>query len=668
MKIFTRFLVVALSMVSADAMSAPLSGTSGNRLTSFNGSLGSANNNAWASSMNNRGSNSVGTVTAVADFGNCNSVIMRCASPRCSNGGCLSIDVARPIVAGCVAANDVCSKHGDELIDAIAAQLVASSTATAAAAENAAKADAAAAAANSANSAMAQQMGVLQEQMMAIATQNQELSNKLESVANAKQASASSGDVVSGGDGGGEEKPSDKNFELSSAEKEAAERKVSDDVLLRNQISGEILSKIQNTKQKLKTLKVAMEEAFDYAECDKNGNNCQEPKRVKAFKDKARKFFDPYNDVLGELYDALIMSQSVGIDISSIYMMLDGSCETWGVYLCSGGSKYSIRAYDINGTLYYKDANSSLTTNQGSAQIGKETIIHSFATYDSNTVCNANKGNCNCPTNGGLSVRSGTTKGGIECYQGGVIPPEDSPYCTLLRQIKTTAEASEAFLYSEVGDSGEIQRLGCASASLQASKLFRGMKRQAQIDIDILERILDQDAPETYGRSAYGSSKTSPNPDGIKYCSVSERAYQDLRRAANTKTLPERVCVADNVLARRLADEGTLAYSFYDNYNFNSGSGGSGHICTGLTDCNSTEWIGGRCKTDSNGRHYYECENATDYCDRSIKRCHSQVANQRNVCSNVDGKICRDSIMLANGITGFPVYDARTKTFTCAPG
>ena len=113
MKSFTHVLVAALIMAPcAGTAAAPLSGTVGSNLTAYNPNGGAINNNEWNSMMNSRS----GTGTAAtADFGNCNSVILRCASPKCANGGCTSIDVATPIVAGCVASNAACKQYGDDL-------------------------------------------------------------------------------------------------------------------------------------------------------------------------------------------------------------------------------------------------------------------------------------------------------------------------------------------------------------------------------------------------------------------------------------------------------------------------------------------------------------------------------------------------------------------------
>ena len=135
------------------------------------------------------------------------------------------------------------------------------------------------------------------------------------------------------------------NMGLSRAQIEAAEKGIDPDVLVRQQITGQIKSKIENAEVALKTLRDTMQDTFTYAGCDTRGNNCVGPKRVKTFRQKAMGFFQPYNDVLDELYDALIVAQSVGVDITDIYMMLSGACNVWGEYLCSDTTR---EVYDEN--------------------------------------------------------------------------------------------------------------------------------------------------------------------------------------------------------------------------------------------------------------------------------------------------------------------------------
>ena len=136
--------------------------TAGSNLTAYNGT-GATNNNKWNSMMNARGGMTANV--AEANFGNCEAVILRCATPKCSSG-CNDASVARPIVAGCVNSNATCKKHGDALIDSLTGQLVAKSNAKVQEQQNAvAIAQAQAQAQAAAASAAAEQSNAQMQQM-----------------------------------------------------------------------------------------------------------------------------------------------------------------------------------------------------------------------------------------------------------------------------------------------------------------------------------------------------------------------------------------------------------------------------------------------------------------------------------------------------------------------
>ena len=127
MKLFRRFLLMALCAIPCVA-GANVATTAGSNLTAWNGNSGATNNNNWNQMMNSR-SLATGPVgeKPKADFGNCNSLILRCAQPKCA--GCTTMELARTIVAGCVNSNATCKKHGEDLIDFISAQIVADANA-----------------------------------------------------------------------------------------------------------------------------------------------------------------------------------------------------------------------------------------------------------------------------------------------------------------------------------------------------------------------------------------------------------------------------------------------------------------------------------------------------------------------------------------------------------
>ena len=469
--------------------------------------------------------------SATADFGNCNAVIMRCAQPKCGNGGCTDMSVTAAIVSGCVQSNAACKQYGDDLVEYISAQLVASSTAKANAAANAANT----AAANAAAQQNAQQMAAMQQQMqqmqMEMAQQNAQTVAQLQNALNEqKQLTA---DAIASVNAARENTPvvqpvttMDTSRDLTDSQIIAAQNGVSADVLAREQISGQILSSIENAETQLKALKATMTDVFDYAGCDSRGNNCRGPKRVKMFKQKAEQFFDPYENVLDEMYDALVLAQSVGVDITDIYMMLNGSCNVWGQYLCSMGADSKQQQVCENVTKV-TDKDGTITTQQ--CHYVTTTKLPTYEYY-------------NCPN--GMSVSGGNARGGHECVIGQIIPPEDDISCTLQKTIVDNKDdpVQRDWLWAESSDSGANIRVGCASSALETSKLFRGRKKQASIDIETLQRIIAQDAPQVIG-GAFGNKSSSP-ADGAKYCAiVSDTEYTELQKAAETKTLPKKVCV-----------------------------------------------------------------------------------------------------------------------------
>ncbi|MBQ4070274.1 MAG: hypothetical protein IJD52_02775 [Alphaproteobacteria bacterium] len=531
MKLFKRFLLLVLCAIPSVA-GAQIATTAGSNLTAWNGTTGATNNNNWNQMMNSRGATGS---NAKADFGNCNSLILRCAQPKCS--GCTSMELARPIVSGCVTSNDTCKKHGDDLVEFISAQIVAEMNNKMQQQQLAAQQAAAAQAAAQNNAQLQQMQAQMQQMQMEMQQQNAQQMQQMQAAleeqkaltaqamadaAASQQAQASSASATSVAAGNGN---------LSDAQVAAANAGVSAEILAREQIAGEIMSKLEGAEVALKSLRTTMQDAFKYANCDEaTGENCVGPKRVSVYKNKARKFFDPYNDVLDELYDALIQAQAVGVDITDIYMMLNGACNVWGEYLCSDTTRYTYTAND--GYVAGQDAAGNITTMQVTA---------------------------NCKD--GRSVASATTRGGVPCTIGQVIPAEDSPACTLQKTLSDQAEVRRNWLYAETGDQDDMIRVGCASSALESSMLFRNRKKQASIDIEVLERILAQDAPATYSgawASRGGSAKKTPKPDGVKYCAIGPNGYAELERLVSLNRLPEKVCVKDSSLQTFYEEDGVL--------------------------------------------------------------------------------------------------------------
>lgn len=529
MKRISGFLLVALALCSAGARAAsPVATTVGSNLTAYNNNTGAINNAMWNSYVNPR-ANSAATAPT-ADFGNCNAIILRCAQPKCTNGGCSTMEIARPIVSGCVQSNPSCEQYGTDLIEYISAQLVASSTASA----NQAAADAQVAAAQAAAQQSAQQMAAMQQQMSQMQQQMQQQSADTAAQIQAALAQQQAATTQAIADAASANQAAISNVagqmqatntasaaatttntanlsagavDLSAAQQVAAASGISADLLAREQIAGQILTKIENAEVALKSAQAAMRTAFDYAGCDSTGSNCTGPKRVKTFKTKAMEFFDPYNDVLDEVYDALILAQSVGVDITDIYMMLNGTCNAWGQYLCGPGQ-----------------------------------VMH------------YNKTNCPDGKSVAVETNGGTVFGGADCKIGQVVPMSDGG-CQLIQVLQDDADVQRNWLYPETGDGGVQVRVGCASEILDNSALFRNRRSQASIDIETLQRIIEQDAPSAYGRNGVFGGTTTPEKDGLPYCKLTDSTYRDLQKIASLKDLPDKVCVTETEM-KRIADNG----------------------------------------------------------------------------------------------------------------
>lgn len=565
MKSISKFLVVALTLVSVTPATAAVATTAGSNLTAFNGASGAMNNNTWNTMMNTRGQ--ANTSAPRADFGNCNALILRCAQPKCASGGCTTMEIANPIVSGCVQSNATCKQYGDELVEYISAQLVASSTARANAQAAAAQTAAAQAAAQQTNEQLEQMQAQMQEMQASMERQNAETANTLRDALAKQQEMAvpkaatttATPDPVTTNDTPtltptADDDATDTDSQtitdgLTTAQKIAAKSGLSADLLAREQITGQIMSKIENAQTQLKALKAAMNDTFEYAGCDTSGNNCAGPKRVKTFKQRAMNFFEPYNAVLDELYDALIMAQSVGVDITDIYMMLNGTCNAWAKYLCTQDQ-----------VMHYTNKN----------------CINGISTPESEA--------------------KATVRGGAKCAIGQVVPMSDGG-CQLIQMLTSNDEVQYNWLYPDEGFENAQVRIGCASEALDTSALFRNRKKQASIDIETLQRIIEQDAPSVYGSSRLRSN-TKPDPDGVKYCAVNADTLVDLQKSANLKKLPSKICTTDADLLTKWNEKPGVtsgATTEIDNRIKTLGLGDSSLVfnCNGVKKCELCQTTGG---------------------------------------------------------------------------
>lgn len=543
-----RFIHVFLLMFCAmpGMALAQVATTAGNNLTAFNSNIGATNNNEWNQMMNPRAGAGGGAGAPVADFDNCNSLILRCAQPKCA-GGCTTMDVARPIVAGCVNSNATCKKHGDALINSIAAQMVSNAEVKAQQAQMQAQAAAAQAQAAESNAQMQQMQAQMQQMQEQMAQQNQQQMEQMQAALEEQKAmtesalaeAAAAREQQAAPAAPADEGNTSANSGLTAAQQKAAEAGVDADILVREQISGQILTKIENAEIALKKLNAQMQDTFKYAGCDVFGNNCAGPKRVKKFKEMAQEYFRPYDEVVDNAYEGLEMALAVGVDVSDVIMMLSGACNRWGKFLC----------------------NMPQTKNKENAP---------YPRYDS-TNCRGEKsvkGALARVSAGGEKFET-TLRGGFECSPGMVVPPQDDVQCTLVSFVGGEGEGDEVLrewlLEGEEGDG--MTRVGCATSALDTLPMFgrRSSRRDSSstLDLDTLERILVQDAPEVTGQNRFmRSNSKTPETSRLKYCAMTPRGYETLRGVLSSKKLPKKICVPYDTLARNYESQGSLSINY----------------------------------------------------------------------------------------------------------
>ena len=429
-----------------------------------------------------------------ADFGNCNALILRCAQPKCA--GCTTVDLARSVVMGCVNSNATCKQYGNDLIEYISAQIVANANSKMQEQQLAAQQAAAQQAAAQSSAQMQQmqeQMAQMQQQMQAqnaaqmqqmqaALEQQQALAAQAQSDALAAHQAQRDAEAATLAAAEAAKSKGVSGHEITAAQRVAAESGVSEDLVARQTISGEILTAVENAELEFKELGVVMREIFEYGGCDSRGNNCKGPKRVKIFKDKAEGFFEPYDDIVDAMYEALELSLVVGVDVSDVIMMLSGACNRWGKYMCRP---------DSDGD-------------------DKSDFTKAFPVYDSKD-CLAGK------SVGGMD--GSVVRGGQECRVGMVIPPQDDVRCTLTSLVNegTNRDLQRDWVI-ETEDGDGLVKLGCASSALDGVAMFgrRNNKKASAVELDVLERIVLQDAPEFSVNNRFRNSNNDDDNDNIK--------------------------------------------------------------------------------------------------------------------------------------------------------
>lgn len=495
----------------------PVATTAGNNLTAFNPS--NAMNNQWATMSNGRYD---GNVSAKADFGNCNALILRCAQPKCSNGGCGDMSVASAIVKGCVQSNSSCKQYGDDLVQYMSAQLVANSNAKINEQNAAAQQAAAAAAAQQSQ----QQMAAMQQQMqqMQYQMQQQQAESQQQLQAALAQQQAQSQAALESMKTAATEAAKQNEAGVSAYQQDAINRGISTDILERQKISGQVMTEIENAETSLKEVKVAMNTAFEYAKCDARGNNCEGPKRVKKWRELATEFLTPYDNTIDKIYDGLVIAQTVGIPLSDIYMMLNNSCNSWGQYMCpqmdNGDIVYSSTSKGQKGLPYVcwgtKDSNGNKA--RSGSEIYSEAII----------TCRA--------------LEAEGVSGVEECYAEALAHCQP---CTLLKVLTDQNDVYEGWVNADYEtNTGNTTVVACASGALDSSALFARRTKNKNgaglVDIDKLDVWLNQKEPhKTKGVTA---------EDMYKYCDIAGNVDK-LEKARASKSvvatgLPP-LCVTD---------------------------------------------------------------------------------------------------------------------------
>ncbi|MBQ7185191.1 MAG: hypothetical protein IJR92_00060 [Alphaproteobacteria bacterium] len=513
MKFFTGFFIVGLCIGLHGGAVANVATTAGSNLTAFNGT-GATNNNNWNSFANARGG--MDDNLATANFGNCNAVILRCATPRCKSG-CATMELARPIVAGCVNSNETCRVHGNDLIESIAAQVVAQSTAKAEAARNAAEIAAAQASASQQSSnaqveALQQQLANMQSQMQSsissVQSQVQQQGAASAAAIEAANARASAAESIVNPVA---------NYEgLTDLERIALQNGVGTEVLEREKITGQIVTSVEEAELAVQKMKKVMNDLFEYAGCDNYANECTGPRRVKRFKDLANEFFTPYDEVGDKLYDALVMAMTVGVDVSDALMLLNDSCNMWGYYVCDACTQEE-----------------SLDNRFVVSNIWMVNTISRQTTGDKNCVC-MTKANGDKTTN---------------CYwrpekdENGKVSARQ-PHCRLVNMISgdNNPEVKRAWIENTTGTSG-AERVECASDVIFSSGLFKKRNKKASIeDIETLQRLVNQDAYRTCRKASDGKYENC----GQNYCNVNgsdnPERMERLRQSAKQKKLLGKYC------------------------------------------------------------------------------------------------------------------------------
>ncbi|MBO5704710.1 MAG: hypothetical protein J6R99_01690, partial [Alphaproteobacteria bacterium] len=289
--------------------------------------------------------------------------------------------------------------------------------------------------------------------------------------------------------------------------------------------------------------------------------------------------------VVDDLYEALETALMLGIDVSDILMMMNGSCNRWGRYACHSNGKDS-DDNAVHNVAYYADDKVDASDKDGSCKKGRRVP---------GSCINGKSVQATCTTE---DKETYSVKGGQECTPGMVVPPQDDALCTMIGTFAgNDTDAVRREWLDENYDGDRMVRIGCASSALDSIGIFarRRGKKASTLDLDTLERILEQDAAEGIGSSRY-KDEDIRNKEKFQYCALSVDGHRILTTAINTQKFKQsEVCVESAVLrnkamnadwARSLGNSSLYPDHIPEAYNVDS--------CETLSSGNGC-WNGSRC-------------------------------------------------------------------------
>jgi len=240
-------------------------------------------------------------------------------------------------------------------------------------------------------------------------------------------------------------------------------------------------------------------------------------------------------------------------------MMLEGSCNQWGQFLCAAG---------VNSVDVYED--------------DKKTPCLASAVSTSGRKCIRNPG---CQLQKMLTSGEDVQQNWInpEINRREVRCPSGSQ-----NDMKEMGCYDRRDIYGNVEwwkiDYGVNILVGCASNVFSTHPLLRNRKKQSNLDIEILRQMLAVEAP------TYMPKNKEPN-SLWRYCAAAK--IDDLRNAVQTKTLSEnKMCINKYELNSRQRTAGISDLKSEDSEN---------------TNCPVKKWVEGKvCKCETKeGEHLY---------------------------------------------------------------